>query len=253
MKDQRKRLFLLLTALIVAVTVATITLRGQDQKTASTDQEMTGKQKEHSKLYKEYKTGKKLSELVTEIGDVRIRRNTPLSGGDPGAHNVDAHEFLRGMICEADAVVVGKVKSQLSQISEDEDFVFSDYEMSVAEVLKDNAAVHIQPNTTITITRPGGMIRLNGRTVEATDDSFGPFTVEGQYLLFLRFIPVTGAYKATGSKSSFQLRGKAITKLTKEALPLDDEIKSKDVDSFVNEIRLALASGCTNLLDGDGQ
>ena len=199
-------------------------------------------QKEHRKLYKEYKTGQKLSELVSEIGDVRIKRNTPLSGGEPGARTVDANKFLRGMTCDADAVVTGTVKNKLSQISEDEDFVFSDYEMRVTEVLKDNAADHIEANTNIIITRPGGVVRLNGRTVEATDDSFEPFIVEGHYLLFLRFIPVTGAYKSAGSKSSFQLRGKAVSKLTKEASPLDTDIKSKDVSSFINEIRNASKS-----------
>ena len=247
MKNQRKRMFLLLTTLIVAVTVANITLRGQDQKTPSTDGEMTVKQKEHSKLYKEYKTGKKLTELVAEIGDVKIRRNTPLSGGDLGGYTADPHDFLRGMTCDADAIVIGKIQNKLSLISESEDFIFTDYEMTVAEVLKDNAAGHIQPDNNITITRPGGMIRMNGRTVEAIDNAFEPFTLEGEYLVFLRFIPVTGAYKAVGSKGSFQLRGKAIHKLTKETLPLDSETNRKDVDSFVNEIRIALTSGCTKV------
>lgn len=242
MHTKIKYLLFLLTLLIAATGIGIAALRapGQEQQSAKPEGAVTERQREHGKLYREYKTGKKLSELVAEIGDVKIRRNTPLSGCDLGGYTADPHEFLRGMTCDADVIVIGEIQNKVSQITESEDFIFTDYEMTVAEVLKDNAAGHIQRNTSITITRPGGMIRMNGRTVEAIDNAFEPFILEGRYLLFLRSVPVTGAYKAVGSKSSFQLRGKAIRKLTKEPLPLDSETNSKDVDSFVNEIRTAL-------------
>jgi hypothetical protein len=245
--QKKIKYFLLLLALFLVVTVAAVpALRvpGQAQKSAKKEDVVTERQKEHSKLYGEYKTGKKISELVAEIGDVTIRRNTPLSGGDLGGYATNPHESLRRMTCDADAVVIGKVQNKLSQISESQDFIFTDYEMTVAEVLKDNAAGPIQAGTNLIITRPGGKIRMNGRTVEAIDNAFEPFTLEGQYLLFLRFIPATGAYKAVGSKSSFQLRGKAIHRLTKETVSLESETKNTDVDAFVNEIRTALSGGC---------
>jgi hypothetical protein len=244
MKNHRKLIFLFLAALMVAATVANVTLRGQGQKPTSIDGKLTEKQTEHSKLYKEYKGGKKLSELVAEIGDVKLRRHPPLSGGDLGGAAADPHEFLRGLTCEADAIVVGKVKDKASQVSESGDFIFTDYEMTVARIFKDNAVDQIQPDKNITITRPGGRIRMNGRTVEALDDAFEPFTLEGHYLVFLRFIPVTGAYKSIGSKSSFELRGNAIHKLTREASSLDAEFENKDAESFLKEIGIALTSGC---------
>jgi hypothetical protein len=245
------KFFLLLFALSLLVAVAALPglrVAGQAQKTAEQEDAVTKRQKEHSKLYGEYKTGRKISELVAEIGDVKIRRNTPLSGGDLAGYATDPHESLRRMTCDADAVVIGKIQNKLSQISESQDFVFTDYEMRVAEVLKDNEASPTQPGTNLIITRPGGTIRMNGKTVEAIDNAFEPFTLEGQYLLFLRFIPATGAYKALGSKSSFQLRGKEIRKLTKETVSLESETNGTDVDAFVNEIRTVLSGGCPKVV-----
>jgi hypothetical protein len=238
-------LFLFMLLIVGTVGIAGLRAPGQERLTRQEDV-VTQRQREHSKLYREYKTGKKLSELVAEIGDVKIRKNTPLSGGDLGAYTSDPQELVKAMTCDADAIVVGKIKNKLSQITEYQDFVFTDYEMTVAEVLKDNPSRPIRAGTEIVITRPGGLIQLNGQTVEAIDNSFEPFTVEEHYLLFLRFLPVTGAYRAPGSKSSFQLRGKTIKKLTKEASPLDTVIKTKDVKSFVREIRITSTSGCAN-------
>lgn len=199
---------------------------------------MTPQQKEHSKLYKGYKTGKKLRDLTTTIGDVLLRRNVGTQGGDPNESPFDLQQLLQEMAGGADAVVVGTIGNQSSQLTEDEDYVFTDYEMDVEEVLKDNPTAPIQPNSKITITRPGGTILLNGRIVKAVDDSFLPFRKKAQYLLFLRFIPSTGGYQALNSKASFQLNGNEITKLTKESLSLGDT----NAASFMNKVRVAIAS-----------
>lgn len=247
-KKLRHLLFLLMVVGVGTVAgIAVLRAQGQGQQMPKQDDGLTERQREHSKLYREYETSKKISELVVEIGDVKIRRNTPLSGDDLGGHAADSTEFLRAMTCDADAIVIGKIQNKFSQLTESGDFIFTDYQMTVSEVLKDQPTAHIQPETNVTITRPGGMIRMNGRTVEAIDNAFEPFALEGHYLLFLRFIPVTGAYKAVGSKSSFQLHGKAINKLTKEASSLDSVANCKDVDSVVNEIRIALGGGCTKV------
>ncbi|MDQ3665938.1 MAG: hypothetical protein M3410_04925 [Acidobacteriota bacterium] len=247
MHTKRRTLLIVLPLLVVGTGIGTAALRALSQEKQLGNQEaaITEKQREHSRLYKEYNTGKRISELVAEMGDVRIRRNSPLSGGDPTGFSADPHEFLRGLVCDADAVLIGKVKDKSSHMSEDESFVYTDYEMSVTKVLKDNSAAHIEADADISITRPGGVIRVNGRTVEAIDNSFAPLTVKGHYLVFLRFMPVTATYRALGSQGSFELRGKEINKLTKESLPLDNVATSKNVDSFVNEIHIALASGCS--------
>lgn len=51
--------------------------------------------------------------------------------------------------------VVGEVKSKSSQLTEDQDFIFTDYEIQVEEVIKNNTSDSIAPNTEITVSNPG--------------------------------------------------------------------------------------------------
>jgi hypothetical protein len=194
-------------------------------------------QKEHAKRYKGYRSGKKLRDLTNTIGDMMLRREVGTQGGDPNETPFDFQKFLREMAVDADAVVVGTIKNKSSQLTEDEDYVFTDYDMTVVEVLKDNPAAPIQTNNKMVVTRPGGTIFLNGRIVEALDESFQPLRKKNQYLLFLRFIPSTGAYEALNSKASFQIGSDKIKKLTKEPFSFDDA----NVASFINEVRAAVA------------
>jgi hypothetical protein len=196
------------------------------------------RQKEHAKRYKGYKSGKKLRDLTAATGDVMLRREVGTQGGDPNEAPFDFQKFLREMADEADAVVVGTVKNKSSQLTEDEDYVFTDYDLTAVEVLKDNAAAPIEPNKGIVVTRPGGTILLDGRIVEALDESFQPLRKNDQYLLFLRFIPSTGAYEALNSKAGFRIGADKINKLTKEPLAFDDA----NVAAFINEVRAAVAS-----------
>ena len=244
MKDQRKRMFLLFTTLIAAVTIGNITLRGQNQKTPSTDGE-TRKQKEHSKLYKEYGVGKKLRELAekTPGTEVTVIKGMPEKTFNPDSPPFDLQGFLKKLACHADAVVIGVIQDQSSELTEDEDFVFTDYDMSVEQILKDNAMAPIPPTGELTISRPGGVVLVNSKKVQALDESLEPLSMGQHYLLFLEYIPITRSYKAFNSNGSFRLSGKKIIKLTKESLPSELET-GNDAESLFSEIRNAAASPC---------
>lgn len=245
MKNQRKRMFLFLTTLIVGVTVANITLRGQGQKTPSTDGEITVKQKEHSKLYKDFGVGKKLREVAAETPgtEVGVIRGVPGKMFDPDSPRLTFHSFLKNLACDADAIVIGVINNQSSQLTEDEDFVFTDYNMSVEQILKDNAMAPIQLTSDLTISRPGGIVQLNNKKVRALDESLEPLSIGDRYVLFLNYIPTTGSYKASNSNGSFQLSDKKIIKLTKESLPSKLET-GNDAESLFLEIRNATAIPC---------
>jgi hypothetical protein len=257
----KKIVSILLAVLVMAVATTLAALRHQDQNGSSSltkkeampvqEEVMTAKQREHSKLYKEYKTGKKLRDLAAEIGDVKIRRHAGPQGGDLNEPLLSLDKFLQSAACSAEAVVVVVVKSKSSQLTEDEDYVFTDYETTVEEVLKDNASAPIQTKGNITITRPGGTIQLNGRTIEAIDDSFEPLTVGGRYILFLQFLPTTRSYKSLNSVSGFQLKNKKIDKLTREHLQAESELANEDAVSFLGRIRVAASGACNGLKKGD--
>jgi hypothetical protein len=188
-----------------------------DEATSIREGRMTDSQREHSKLYKGFGTGKKLKDVAVEIrGGVKVKRNAPTPVGEPGPAPTFS-EFLRGLACNADAVVVGVVKDKASQLTEDGDFVFTDYQLGVEEVLKDNASAHLMPNISLTLTQPGGRVQLGGYIIEAEDASFRPLVIGGRYTLFLKFIPSTGAYASLNSISSYELTDK-VKAQTEEAV-----------------------------------
>ena len=118
---------------------------------------MTEKQKEHSKLYKYYNiahNGKKLVDRGKGIHDVRVVIGEPLS--NPFQDLLTPQEFLHQLSCKSDAVVIVKVVDKESQLTEDEDFLFSDYSVKVIELLKNNEKDSIDLDSVLTVTRPGG-------------------------------------------------------------------------------------------------
>ena len=234
-----------ITLLLAAVSMAQLVFSSQRKEIVEKDKPtliqkgvMSEEQRKHSKLYNEYSTGQSRITDLLALGKpalVRVFPPTPAlnQAGTP------FRSFLKRLSCNADAVVIGKVESKSSQLTEKEDFIFTDYEMRVVQILKDNTSAPILSESTITITRPGGAIELDRRRGEAIDESFQPFKVGKHYLLFLRAVTDTGAYRAIDSTASFTLGETKVTKLTKEVLQLTGEVD--DPIGFVTEVRSSIA------------
>src|SRR4030095_5780888 len=93
---------------------------------------LTEKQKRHSKLYKEYRRDKKIPQEAAEIDfDFGITIGAGLPGGMPGVTPPTFSERITKFTCDSDAIVVGEVTSKSSQLTEDQDFIFTDYELKV--------------------------------------------------------------------------------------------------------------------------
>jgi hypothetical protein len=191
---------------------------------------MTQKQREHSKLYKQYSGRRNISELVTKEVDFKI---VVKSEPQPA--------FMQDLACEADAVIIGAIQSKSSQLTEDKNFIFTDYDLVVEEVLKDNFSSPINPGATITVTRPGGAIKLKSKIVRATDESFKPFAIDGHYLLFLRYLPASNSYQAVNSAGGFRIENGKVFQLRKDQL-LDVSKSTNDRDVFVSNVRTAISS-----------
>lgn len=206
------------------------------------------KQKQHAKLYKDYEDGKKLNELASDAGESVIRKGNfpPKRFGTSASCNTAS--YLQSIACDADAIVVGTLRGGVSQPTEENYFIFTDYELSVSSVIKDNPHSPIQPSGNLIVSRPGGEITINGRTVRAIDQFFEPFQTDTEYLLFLKFIPTTNAYRAYRSGSFSLTKGKA-NKLATEKLP-DNLGNNTDVAKFLAEItaiaNTACLSSCSN-------
>jgi hypothetical protein len=143
---------------------------------------------------------------------------------------------LHMAVTSADAVVVGVLKSKSAQLTEGENFIFTDYEMIVEEVIKNNAMAPIQADNTIMVTRDGGSVKIKGKIFTAKRADFKPTLVGNRYLFFLRFIPETGSYLAYGN-GAFELRGDKVFALGDRPAAGLLRADSKDASPFLNEVR----------------
>ncbi len=112
-----------------------------------------------------------------------------------------------GLTYAADAVVIGTIKEQItSQLTENEEFLFSEYDLVVEDVIKYNPNASIAPASVISVIRHGGKVKFNGKVISAVVATFSPFIEGDQYLLYLKYIPETQSYQAF-SNSSFLIDG----------------------------------------------
>ena len=198
----------------------------------------TFQQVEHSKLFEKYGLkGHKLTEGQGEggyAGDAHV----PLQLTLP-----QRSVFFSKLACQSDAVVVGKIISQTGLLSPDETFIFTDAELSVVETLKDNVGSHISPNQTILVTRPGGSLQFNGRKLTVKLNHFRNFSVGGQYLQFLKFLPTTVDYEAFWDRT-FELRDGLIFNLSAYALWEGQQSGKQDASAALADARAAVGAPC---------
>lgn len=201
---------------------------------------LSEKQRVHSKLYSHYRErrgGKTISGLVAQAkGKSRIVSTIAFVGMQEVLTEPETPENYFGALAKAsDAVVRGRITKKASQITGDDSFVFTEYDVEITEALKDNVTTPIHTGATITVTRPGGRVLLDGVIVEAEDKAFEPLPINNhEVVLFLQYIPETGAYKSTQATGSFELDGAILRPLTKANLP-PGVLRGKD--SFLRTVR----------------
>jgi hypothetical protein len=191
-----------------------------------------------SKQYEGYRHGSKLRDIPGS-NDTRFIIGIPnsIEGMPP------YHELLKQLTCQADAVLIGVISSKTSALTMDGTFVFTDYELNVEDALKNNRVAAVSRGTAVTITRPGGAILLNGRRIQVTDSAFMPLRAGGRYILFLKYLPTSGAYMNVSSKTAFEIRDNKIMKLTKESLVPELE-GTTSVEVLLTEVRANSANSC---------
>ena len=172
---------------------------------------MSQSQQEHGRLYRSYTgVGRRLTDLARERGeDVTIAVDPPLQMTQPEGEN--GHEnVLESLARRVNAIVVASVKDKTSMFNEGETFLFTEHKVRVEEVIKNNPSAPIDPGSEITIMRAGGKVLVDGRTVVAIESTVKPIRVGATYLLFLKWVPTTGAYQ---SISPFELKGNKLIAL----------------------------------------
>jgi hypothetical protein len=248
----KSALVALLSVLAVACFVLASMTSSQEQKNAKqlpkdgkevkevelSELKLSEKQKKHRKLMK-VTAGPKLSDLAAKAtGDVVVAVEEPLKISTTD-EEVTQTPSLQFTVCNPEVIVVGELKSESPQLTEDESFLFTEYQMVVEEVLKNNPLSPARPGASLTVIREGGTGKVNGKTVRAVREGFRPFRVGQRYVLFLRYIPETGAYSAY-PYGSFKLAAGKV-------LPHGEMPRgvTADESGFLEEVRTIVnAGGC---------
>jgi len=148
-------------------------------------------------------------------------------------------EELGMLAAESDLVVLGKIGTGTSHMTADKDFLYTDWNFTVEEVMKTNGNSPVYPGATILVTRTGGKLQVNGRTVYATCEDFLDFATGQEYLLYLRYVPETGAY-ASGGWGAF-----AFSPVTRRLDPYnfpESEWKTSDREALLKTARDGVAT-----------
>ena len=253
MKRKKKLLLVAFILAVVSAAAAAVTFKSNDrQQNSNADRKIereeptvihegqaTPRQKEHGKLFKH--TGRKLLDIAAgRSGDIEVQQGEDLLIHIP-TESPQRPVFLSA-VCNADAVVIGTLTNKASQLTTDGTFIFTDHDLLVEDVIKNNSAVPIALRTTINVTRDGGVVQVNDRILRARAD-FEPPIVGNRYLLFLRFIPVTGSYLMYGN-GAFELKSESISALGSTARRELLKADQKESSSFIQQIRGFATTNC---------
>lgn len=198
---------------------------------------LTDRQQSHSRLYGRYKerNKQKISEFLAHPQGKVLAIDFGIGLGPRLREPESPEEYFGKLANASDAIIRGRVVHKVSQITEDDTFVFTDYDVEVVEVFKDNAASSLATGRNISVTRPGGKIVVDGIIMRVTDHHFLPLPVnDKEVVLFLKYIPETGDYQATRDNGSFQLDGEVLSPLTEAPFPPG---VLGDSNSFLHTVR----------------
>jgi hypothetical protein len=197
--------------LAIAVTLCITTLSNKalaQQPTAEKDLQSKADKNEkvHSRNFQSFTIGTIPDTLAETTGDITVTSPDDI---EPAIGKfLDTPSYppvtLVDLACFSDAVVLATPVAGVSHMTADKTFIYSDWTMHVGEVLQDTPKAPIGGSETITVVRPGGKLVIDGRTVYGKAIDFPEFLPGGKYLLFLTYIPETGAFKAR-TKRSFNL------------------------------------------------
>lgn len=202
---------------------------------------LTTRQQFHGRLFNgvgKHVGGKTITEWIASYRGQRIVLVTSLMGRQflESAEPPTTEDYFGRLAKDSDAIIRGRVTSKVSHITEDDSFLFTDYDVTVSEVLKDNLSNPISSGSSIAVTWAGGKIVIDDVIMKAGGNGDALLPVGDQdLLLFVKSIPETGAYKLTRGNAAFEIGGTSVRPLA-GLLPLPSLI-SKEKISFLKTIR----------------
>jgi hypothetical protein len=171
---------LLAVALLVAVSATHPCVSAHNQNRVD-------RHKANSRHFPEYANRSKLTRESPRVVSL-----VPLAG--TAAEPASLFTLLREIGCLADAVVIGTPVSTSAALTAERTFVFTEYDVVVDDVVKNNEHDSVFPGDHLVVNRPGGEVRRDAVTLSAEDLRFKPLRIGAPHLLSLEWISDTHSY-----------------------------------------------------------
>lgn len=195
---------------------------------------LTEQQHRHSQLFSRYDSKRKpLSELAANAKNKIVERHIELPL-IPHAEPETPESHFGRLAQESDVVIRGKVIRKVSQITEDDAFIFTDYTIVVEEIFNNKTSIPLNAQDMIIVTRAGGKVLLGETIVKVTDESFLPLPINKNIMMFLKVVPGANTYSAARYNACFELDGMILRPLTNREFPSG---VLKDANSFLQTVK----------------
>lgn len=247
MKNIKKSIFLKFLILSI-MSFALFALKQDAQDSGQTQddvtviqsgKEKTDKEKGYDKAYRKSKLTKRSGKLSqARPGDFDVVLNASVQ--PPGIPRTKA-QVIEEWVCSADIVLIGRAGNKTVHLNEEESLVYSEYEISVQDIIKSNPNIPIQVNNLIQITRPGGNIRLDGRLIRFMDGLHSPLQNGKSYLLFLKYVPEVNGYIPTDAAFDYLLDENKATPTIRSSMK-GGEVDSEDAVSLLDIVRATVTT-----------
>jgi hypothetical protein len=129
-------------------------------------------------------------------------------------------------------------------LTEVHDYVFTDYDVKVDLVLKNNAGTNIETNGSIVVSSGGGAVKVRDRIIRFADQSYAQYKKGKRYLFFLKYVSDAAVYQGAIDDNSFALHEDRVdVKGNPHYEELGRQIFNRSADSLIEQTRQA-ASHC---------
>jgi hypothetical protein len=173
--------------------------------------------------------------LARETGDVYIHAASPIID----EIGLDPKNQLANWMRHCDLVALGKIGTGTAYMTARQGFVNTDWSFEVTQVVKNNPQAPVDSATSITVIAFGGRLKIGQRTIHAIQKTHREFKPGEEYLLFLKFVPETGAYSLSWP-IGFGFSGMRTVPLVKQRSVHHPEIEAADKAMLIRKVKDAL-------------
>lgn len=181
---------------IIATAATAIRSNAPQQNDSATERANRDRLARHASLFSQFDVGKPVSARSPKAdGSIDLSVDV-LNEYAAAPGQVTTEDELRWVAKACPVLVTGTAKQRRSGLTPRQAFVYSDWDIVVADRLKNGSPVSTERGATINVTRPGGELVVGGRRVTAHDRNFADFAPGKTYLLCLRPLPDNDTFYA---------------------------------------------------------